>query len=478
MMKLLTKNISYMIMTVIAVVAAIYMCSSTALALSPSNAQALAETNKLAFITGEYGSAESTGNIGAYMPEGPPMDYAAPDIWGDHHVTPEVKWTLKDDTLIYEGYGHIAGGATADRDEVMFPFTDNPHIKVVIVDEFVTNVSFGYLPNLETVIYMDNLYYAGPFVGCPNIKTVIHGANLKNTGLLDVNQFNMSGCSQDTPDVNYYAFYDDGKGNRMKHVTANDFFFRDCPGFVPQDYNKRMSKQAMINELRPVLDSLPQTAKDYLPAEFFKASPNPNPNPNPQPIPPFVPPQHPDIFDLPEGFVTVLTISEWAEDDVFKAHGLNLLPPDKLPADYTQNINRRQFCNLAVRLYENLTNRKITERTYFADNFEEDVEKLAGIGVIHGIGMGKFGLGQNLTREQAATILYRMADLLGIQMDTTGYPFKDIKNSWAVNEIAGINSIGVMNGVSTTAFAPKGDYTIEQSIVTMLRMYNTYKGIA
>ena len=34
-----------------------------------------------------------------------------------------------------------------------------------------------------------------------------------------------------------------------------------------------------------------------------------------------------------------------------------------------------------------------------------------------------------------------------------------------------MNAMGIMNGVSETEFSPKGNYTVEQAIATMVRLY-------
>ena len=37
-----------------------------------------------------------------------------------------------------------------------------------------------------------------------------------------------------------------------------------------------------------------------------------------------------------------------------------------------------------------------------------------------------------------------------------------------------MNSMQIMAGVSDTEFAPKGNYTVEQAVATMVRLYNCY----
>ena len=73
------------------------------------------------------------------------------------------------------------------------------------------------------------------------------------------------------------------------------------------------------------------------------------------------------------------------------------------------------------------------------------------------------------TREQAAVILDRLATAIGKPM-TAGKPkFTDTSADWSKAGIANCYGSGVMLGTSDTTFSPNASYTIEQSIVTMVR---------
>ena len=56
-------------------------------------------------------------------------------------------------------------------------------------------------------------------------------------------------------------------------------------------------------------------------------------------------------------------------------------------------------------------------------------------------------------------------------MRTVAIPYTDVATSWARADIVKVYSIEVMTGTSSTTFDPSMHYTIEQSIVTMLRLY-------
>lgn len=152
-------------------------------------------------------------------------------------------------------------------------------------------------------------------------------------------------------------------------------------------------------------------------------------------------------------------------------------------ADCTKAITRAQFCALATQTFEPCTTETIKVNTSFKDATDTHVLKMAAIGVVNGYGYGVFGPNDPITREQAATMLYRLresiitaiADKYNVEYtDDEFYPdhklkFTDSASSWAETGIKYCNYFGIMNGYSDTLFSCKKNYSIEQSVVTMLR---------
>ena len=81
-----------------------------------------------------------------------------------------------------------------------------------------------------------------------------------------------------------------------------------------------------------------------------------------------------------------------------------------------------------------------------------------------------------ITREQAATFLYRTAEFLGnktIKKTDINKLYDDETaiSNWAKDYVACMNAMGIMKGVSERKFAPLDAYSVEQAIATMLRLY-------
>lgn len=212
------------------------------------------------------------------------------------------------------------------------------------------------------------------------------------------------------------------------------------------DYEDKLSYSNILARVRSYTQNLPQTAKNMLPAELTTGTTNSKPTVN-------------------------NTVSNWATADVNRAKNIGIVP-ETLPVNFTQNITREDFCEIIAPLYEKITGEQITERIYFSDTNSEAVEKLAGLGIVGGVGSNLFGPNNTLTRAEAAAIFARMGNKLGIRTTGATKSFTDCTNHWAKNEIQTCSAMGLMGGVTETTFAPSGKLTIEQAIVIALRAYD------
>ena len=102
---------------------------------------------------------------------------------------------------------------------------------------------------------------------------------------------------------------------------------------------------------------------------------------------------------------------------------------------------------------------------------------LAGLGVVTGVGEGRFNPDGTLTREQAATMLSRLAAAMGSPLTAQAPTFADSAaiSTWALDAVGQMQGSGIMGGVGDNAFDPQGSYSREQSMLTMLRLYESMK---
>ncbi|MGE4549248.1 MAG: S-layer homology domain-containing protein [Intestinibacillus sp.] len=168
--------------------------------------------------------------------------------------------------------------------------------------------------------------------------------------------------------------------------------------------------------------------------------------------------------------------STWAKNDVETAVSAALVP-DSLQGAWQRPITRAEFCALAQQLAKAQGNSYALPGTNpFTDTEDENVLRLSGAGIVSGKSEGIFAPNDPITRQEAATMLYRMTNTpvfpasYADQRQT--YDFADLTDvgSWATAGVAFCYRTGVMGGVGQNRFDPSGLYTVEQAVITALRM--------
>ena len=107
------------------------------------------------------------------------------------------------------------------------------------------------------------------------------------------------------------------------------------------------------------------------------------------------------------------------------------------------------------------------------DWFYEEVLYAYENGLMNGVGDNRFAPNSATTRAQLVTILYRMEGQPAVSGDL---PFTDVESgTWYTDAILWAAQNGIVNGVNDTEFAPGNDLTREQ-LVTILYRYAESKG--
>ena len=185
-------------------------------------------------------------------------------------------------------------------------------------------------------------------------------------------------------------------------------------------------------------------------------------------------------------------VSSWASIEVQRALDMGLVPIIDLPTDYQAPITRSQFRCIAMNyiavqencgadIFDKLVGTYVAEKNLdgtiksaFSDGSQND--SLAYyLGLVQGRGDGTFDPNSAISRQEAAVMLIRAYDVCGGTMPqdpmTTDYIDGEEIADWALDSISMLASWNVMNGMENGAFMPKEQYSIEQCIVTFLRLY-------
>lgn len=177
-------------------------------------------------------------------------------------------------------------------------------------------------------------------------------------------------------------------------------------------------------------------------------------------------------------------LSPWAVPAVNEAIAAKLTT-EKVLTDFTSPITREQFCELAVQLYEKMSGNKaaLPVNNPFNDTTNPEILKAANLGIVGGIGGGKFAPGSNVTRQEIAVMLMRTLKSIKPEVVTSAEfksNFRDSGSvdSWAIDAVKFMNANEIVAGSNVSGASyinPKGKTTKEQAIAMALRIYNRFR---
>ena len=180
--------------------------------------------------------------------------------------------------------------------------------------------------------------------------------------------------------------------------------------------------------------------------------------------------------------------SDWALDECFLALR-NELIPYAMQKNYQSPISRENFCHAIVNMLmvrekadsveALLAKHGLTMQSgIFTDTEDKDIRAANLLGIVNGYGNGLFRPEQNISRQEAAAMLMRAAKVMGVSSGSAKQ-FTDTGSlqAWAtdgINFVSGLVSQdgkAVMGGTGADKFSPLSDYTTEQSILTVYRLF-------
>ncbi len=183
--------------------------------------------------------------------------------------------------------------------------------------------------------------------------------------------------------------------------------------------------------------------------------------------------------------------SSWAEKEVNAAINLGIVPSN-LKNNYQQAITREEFCVLATQTLcakfgtntEGIL-KKYNKVAYsrFSDTQNNSVIAMNALEIVNGADNYHFNPDSEITREEAAVIIRKMCGLFENTMpNKLNNKFSDATaiSSWAKESVKIVTSClydgkYIMNATTNNQFSPKMNYSREQAIVTMGRLFHYVK---
>lgn len=174
----------------------------------------------------------------------------------------------------------------------------------------------------------------------------------------------------------------------------------------------------------------------------------------------------------------------WAEADVERADRLGLIPAE-CSFNYQRDVTREQIAAMAVGVVDMAGTGLGIEvpENPFTDVEDDDwsVLQAAKLGIVDGVGDGRFDPEGKATREQIAAILCRAAACLERDLDRTlldrsaklpdTYTDRNQVSAWAADDLAALVGSGIIGGTSAATLSPQANTTIQEAVLLTLRLF-------
>lgn len=175
---------------------------------------------------------------------------------------------------------------------------------------------------------------------------------------------------------------------------------------------------------------------------------------------------------LQKGSGTPAAPSSWAEEYLLKAESLGITGDfSAVQNPWQKPITRAGFAHL---MFNTLSPSGLigTKEKPFSDTEDERIFRLAAQGLIEGVSETEFNPNGLISREEAAVILSRAANKMGLISTEIYFVLSDEDeiSDWAKNAVQRTLNLGFMKGTGNSEFDPKGSLTAEQAICIMTRL--------
>ena len=147
---------------------------------------------------------------------------------------------------------------------------------------------------------------------------------------------------------------------------------------------------------------------------------------------------------------------------------------DKLAADAP--ITREQFCELAFNMLNDVKELPVAKlaKAPFDDVSNPKINALAFVGIVSGRADGVFAPEAELTREEAAVIMYRMAEYAGLELPMAkvdaAYADNAAISPWALSQVYSLKLVGVIADSDGENFRPADSCTVGEASASLLKL--------
>lgn len=173
------------------------------------------------------------------------------------------------------------------------------------------------------------------------------------------------------------------------------------------------------------------------------------------------------------------TYDEQVEQAIKEATAVGIL--ENKDYDWNEDISRLQFCEFAYNMLSSVQDLPVAKlsRNPFDDIDNFKINTLAFMGIISGRDEYLFVPEDKITREEAAVVLYRIAQYAKIEIPAVrvdmSYSDNDAISEWAIAPVYSMKTLNVITNSNGELFNPKASYTLRESLYSLMKVYHFIK---
>ena len=169
---------------------------------------------------------------------------------------------------------------------------------------------------------------------------------------------------------------------------------------------------------------------------------------------------------------------EWAMTEILALANKNIISGvDENRFEPERSITREEFAKIIVSALgasDYSYSKNVFSDASDGDWFVKYINIAAELGIVNGTGVGVFGTGNYITRQDMAVMIYNALKYRNVNVQTGDFKFDDDGQiaDYAKNAVAVLHEMGAINGVTETTFEPKGIATRAQAAKIVYRVLN------
>ncbi len=185
------------------------------------------------------------------------------------------------------------------------------------------------------------------------------------------------------------------------------------------------------------------------------------------------------VFASAKGGFSDVSPKKWYYDEVMRAYdeGIMVGVSDSEFAPESP-VTREMFVTALSRIAMTSVEEYHEPKSVFSDVktgkwYSDAIEWAATEGIVYGVSDSKFGIGQNVTREQIASFVYRFITAYLYDVKSADKPadkFTDKPSKYAREAVEFMRKTGLMSGKSDGIFAPRDNATRAECAAILVRL--------